>query len=122
MRNYARRLSGSRRGVGNGTRPPDSVDRLRRRGREQVRALHRHYETLARDAAIRALDRALADAEAKIERAPAKVLPARAPYPQLARPGRVWVKSGRYWVGYQTDPAPVIVAVFYETANIPGRL
>jgi hypothetical protein len=40
--------------------------------REQVRAFYRHYETLARDAAIRAL----ADAEAKIERAPAKGLPA----------------------------------------------
>jgi hypothetical protein len=89
---------------------------------KQVRALHRHYETLARDAAIRALDLALADAEAKIERAPAKGLPAPRPYPQLARPGWAWVKSGRYWVGYQTDPVPAIVAVFYETANIPGRL
>jgi len=39
-------------------------------------------------------------------------------------PGRggVWVKSGRYWIAYQTDPAPVIVAVYFETANIPGRL
>jgi hypothetical protein len=60
---------------------------------EQVRVLRRHYETLARDAAIQALDRALTDAEAKIERAPAKGLPAPRPYPQLARPGWAWVKS-----------------------------
>jgi hypothetical protein len=36
--------------------------------------------------------------------------------------GRVWIKSGRYWIAYQTDPVPVIVAVYFETANIPGRL
>jgi hypothetical protein len=89
---------------------------------EQVRALHRHYETLGRDTAIRALDRALADAEAKIERTPAKGLPAPRPYPQLARPRLAWIKSGRYWIAYQTDPVPVIVAVYFETANIPGRL
>jgi len=89
---------------------------------EQVRALRHHYETVARDAAIRALDRALADSEAKIERAPGAGLPAPRPYPQLARPGRAWIKSGRYWVAYRTGPAPVIVAVFFETANISGRL
>ena len=89
---------------------------------EQVRALRHHYETLARDAAIRALDRALADSEAKIESAPGAGLPAPRPYPQLARPGWAWIKSGRYWVAYRTGPAPVIVAVFFETANIPGRL
>ena len=89
---------------------------------EQVRALRHHYETRARDAAIRALDRALADSEAKIERAPGAGLPAPRPYPQLARPGWAWIKSGRYWVAYRTGSAPVIVAVFFETANIPGRL
>jgi len=61
---------------------------------EQVRALRHHYETLARDAAIKALDRALADCEAKIERAPGVGLPAPRPYPQLARPGWAWIKSG----------------------------
>jgi plasmid stabilization system protein ParE len=89
---------------------------------EQVRALRHHYETLARDAAMRALDRALADSEAQIERAPGAGLPAPRHYSQLARPGWAWLKSGRYWVAYQTGPAPVIVAVFFETANIPGRL
>jgi hypothetical protein len=89
---------------------------------DQVRALRRHYETLARDAAIRALDPALADAEAKIERAPSSGLPAPRPNPRLAVPGRLWIKSGRCWMAYITRPAPVIVAVFFETANSPGRL
>ncbi len=54
---------------------------------EQVRALRHHYETLARDAAIRALDRALADSEAKIERSPSAGLPAPRPYPQACSAG-----------------------------------
>jgi hypothetical protein len=32
------------------------------------------------------------------------------------------VKAGRYWIAYSTKQPPVIVAVFYETADIPGRL
>jgi hypothetical protein len=52
---------------------------------------------------------------------PAAGLPAPQPYPQLARPGVAWIKAGRYWIAYTTAAAPVIVGVFYETANIPGR-
>jgi hypothetical protein len=29
---------------------------------------------------------------------------------------------GRYWVAYRTTPRLRIDAVFYETADIPGRL
>jgi hypothetical protein len=38
------------------------------------------------------------------------------------RGGRAWVKAGRDWVAYRTTQPPVIVAVFYETANTPNRL
>jgi hypothetical protein len=38
------------------------------------------------------------------------------------RAARAWVKAGRYWFAYSTTQPPVIVAVSYETANIPGRL
>jgi len=48
-------------------------------------------------------------------------LPAPRPYPQLARADQAWVKSGAYWICYSTAPPPVILAVFYETADIPGR-
>jgi hypothetical protein len=65
---------------------------------------------------------ALAEAERKIERNSAAGLAAPRPYPHLAEQGRAWVKAGRYWVAYSTTQPSVIVAVFYETANIPGRL
>jgi plasmid stabilization system protein ParE len=88
----------------------------------QVRALRRHHEALERDTAIRALIRALADAEARIERAPLTGLPTPRPYPHLAQPGRAWIRSGRYWIAYTTADPPVITAVFYNAADIPGRL
>jgi hypothetical protein len=28
---------------------------------------------------------------------------------------------GRYWIAYSTVPTPTIVAVVFETANIPGH-
>ena len=65
---------------------------------------------------------ALAEAEAKIEGNPADGLPAPRPYPALKRPGRAWIKAGRYWVAYRTKTPLMIVAVFFETADIPGRL
>jgi len=72
--------------------------------------------------AIRAFRAALDQAERKIESNPAAGLAAPRPYPRLARPGRAWMKAGRYSVAYSTTQPPVIVAAFYETANIPGRL
>jgi plasmid stabilization system protein ParE len=85
------------------------------RAGQQIRELQRHYRDLGRPEAIRGLAAALEAAWRTITTSPASGLPA-------PRPGWAWVKSGRYWIGYQTDPAPVIAAVFYETANIPGRL
>lgn len=65
---------------------------------------------------------ALTAAWEKITTSPGAGLPAPRPYKQLAQPGRVWLKSGRYWIGYRTQPTTAIVAVFFETANIPGRV
>jgi hypothetical protein len=87
-----------------------------------VRALHRHYEALDHDNAIRSLVRALAEAEARIERASSAGLAAPRPYPQLARPGRAWIKAGRYWIVYTTTHPPVIAGVFYDAADIPSRV
>lgn len=53
---------------------------------------------------------------------PAAGLTAPRPYPSLALPGWAWVRAGRYWVAYSIRPRPVIVAVFHDTADIPGRL
>jgi hypothetical protein len=53
-------------------------------------------------------DAELVAAKGKTERVPSGGLP--------------WIKAGRYWVAYRTDQAPAIIAVFFETTNIPGRL
>lgn len=87
----------------------------------QVEALQRHYRARNRLEAAHNLAAALAEAEARIERDPAAGLPAPRPYPDLARPGRAWTKAGRYWIAYSTTQPPVILGVFYEAADIPGR-
>jgi plasmid stabilization system protein ParE len=66
--------------------------------------------------------KALEVAERRIAGHPEAGLSAPRPYPKLARPGRAWIKAGRYWIAYRTKAPLLIVAVFYETANIPGRL
>jgi plasmid stabilization system protein ParE len=88
----------------------------------QIDDLRQHYRERDRPEAVRNLISALVEAEARIERDPAAGLPAPRPYPSLARPGRAWIKVGRYYIAYSTTQPPVILAVFHETANIPGRL
>jgi plasmid stabilization system protein ParE len=92
------------------------------RALRQIADIRHHYEQLNRIEAINALEAALHEAEYKIELDPAAGLPAPRPYPQLARPRVAWVKAGRYWVAYRTAPRLTIAAVFYATANIPGRV
>lgn len=87
----------------------------------QVDELRRHYQSKGRLEAVRNLAAALVQAEAQIERDPTRGLPAPRPYPSLARPGRAWTKAGRYWIAYGTSSPPVILGVFYETADIPNR-
>ena len=94
---------------------------LTTRAQRQFRELREHDEDFERPEATRGLIAALEEASRKIERNSTAGLPAPCPYPHLARPDRLWLKAGRYWIAY--EPAtPVIVGVFYETANIPDRL
>ena len=95
--------------------------RLSADAERQVADLLRHYAGLGRPGAGRNLIAAVDEAVAHIERDPGAGLPAPRPYPALARPGRAWVKAGRYWIAYATTQPPVIVGVFYEAADIPGR-
>jgi len=92
------------------------------RARRQFSDLLRYYEDLGRPEAMLNLEAARLQASAAIESGIAAGLPSPRPYPTLARPGRTWLKAGRYWFAYRTSPQPAIVAVFYETANIPQRL
>ena len=86
----------------------------------QLCALLEHYAELGRPEAGRRLIEAVDRAIEEIECGRADALPAPRPYPGLARLGRLWTKSGRYWIAYGVSPL-VILAVFYETANIPAR-
>ncbi len=87
----------------------------------QYDRLLEHYERRERPDAIKNLMAALDEASRKIERNPAVGLAAPRPYPSLARPGRAWIKAGRYWFVYRTSTPPVIVGIFFETADIAAR-
>jgi plasmid stabilization system protein ParE len=95
---------------------------LTARAGRQVRELQQYYETQDRIEAVRKLRASVAVAWERITANPGGGLPAPRPYPGLARPGRAWIKAGRYWIAYRTKPRLLIVAVFFETADIPGRL
>jgi len=91
------------------------------RAEQQLDALRQHYLNRERLDALRNLEAALDEAEARIERYPAAGLAAPHPYPFLAKPGRAWVKAGRYWISYLTTVPPLITGIFYDTADIPSR-
>ena len=92
------------------------------RAERHVESLLRHFDKLGRPEAQAALIAALDEAARIIESSPGVGLTSPRPYPDLARPDRVWIKSGRYWIAYRHRPSPVIVAVFHDTADIPGRI
>jgi plasmid stabilization system protein ParE len=91
------------------------------RAQRQVRALFRHYEQPERPEAAAALVNSLEAAVASIAANPAAGLPAPRPYPELAAHNRLWLKTGRYWVAYSLTQPPIILGVFYDAADIPGR-
>ena len=84
--------------------------------------LRQHYDALNRIEAARNLIAALVEAEASIQDAPFAGLKAPRPYPQLAQAGRLWIGAGNYWIAYSTSLPPVMLAVFHNAADIPGRL
>jgi plasmid stabilization system protein ParE len=93
-----------------------------RKAVRQVESLRQHYEDLGRPEALHAFEAALEAAELRIDTHPNIGLPAPRPYPHLARPGYLWIKSGRYWITFSTELPPVIGGVFFETSDIPHRV
>ncbi len=86
----------------------------------RIAALRRHYNAKGRPEAARNLTKALRQAMQLINAG--KGLPAPRPYPELAQPGRAWTHAGCYWIRYATSKPVVILAVFYDEADIPSRL
>lgn len=95
---------------------------LSARATVDVARLEEYYDQLDRPEAIRNLAYALAEASDKIESNPDAGLTAPRPYPGVAKPGRLWLHVRRYWIAYSTTIPPVILAVFFDTANIPKRV
>ena len=87
----------------------------------QVEQLRSHFEENGRPEATRNLILALQRARDRIGQDPHAGLAAPRPYPSLAHPGERWIKEGRYWFTHTLASPPMIIAVFFETADIPGR-
>ena len=95
---------------------------LSRRAERDLDGLIRHFESLGRPEAQQSLLAAIDDALSRIEADAPAGLPAPRPYPEVAQPGRAWMKSGRCWVAYSLTDPPEVIAVFHDTADIPARL
>lgn len=89
----------------------------------QLEALERHYTTLDRDLATIRMTEAVALAAVRIEAQAGPFWPVPRPYPDLADYGWQWLKQSRYWIAFTPVPnGYAITAVFFDTADIPGRL
>ena len=88
--------------------------------RAQVAALRRHYQAKGRPEAARNLTRTLR--QAALDIAAGKVVPTPVPYPDLVQTDRAWTHVGRHWFRHTTATPTLIIGVFYDEANIPGRL
>lgn len=87
--------------------------------RTQVDDLRRHYRRRQRPEALRNLSAALRVVPRLI--AEGKSLAAPRPYPDLAAEGEAWVYAVPYWIAYSLTRPPVILAVFFDQADIPDR-
>jgi plasmid stabilization system protein ParE len=88
----------------------------------QLEDLKQHYSDAERLEALSNLEAAIFEAVDRIEHAPHAGLAAPRPYPQITRPGQLWLKAGRYWIAYRLTPKLAITAVFYDMADIPNRI
>ena len=89
----------------------------------QLDELTRYYAERGRDAAIDHLVDSIERASARYLAGRGMFYDAPRPYPTLLRPGWRWTKEDRYWIAFSpAKKGSVIRAIFYEAANIPGRL
>ena len=87
----------------------------------QIEALVEHFDGVGRPEATDGLIEAVGAARRRIGSSPNAGLVAPRPYPALAREGERWVKAGRYWFAYRLSTPPIVIAVFYDQADIPAR-
>lgn len=87
--------------------------------RRQIDDLRCHYRRRQRPEALRNLSAALRAAPRML--AEGKSWAAPRPYPDLAAEGEAWVYAAPYWIAYSLTRPPVILAVFFDQADIPVR-
>jgi plasmid stabilization system protein ParE len=87
----------------------------------QIGELTAHFRKKRRPEAIQNLLAALTRVEAAIAAGPRRTRAFPAGYRELARPGRAWVKEARYWIAYEQTEPPIIVAVFWDAADLGRR-
>ena len=93
------------------------------RARQQLEELTRHYADRGRDLAIDRLIDSVERASARYLANRGQFFDAPRPYPALLRRGWRWTKEGRYWIAFSSaKDGAIIRAIFYESAEIPGRL
>ena len=96
--------------------------RLTDRAAADIDELAEHFEKNERFEAAERLSLAVASGMADADRVGKNGRRFPAVYETLARPGHFWIKTHRYWFCYFMDKTEaVIVHVFYEQADIPGR-
>ena len=88
----------------------------------QVERLVRHYRRKNRFEAEFRLLKTLEDAADIVGRGAQKYLMAPPRYPSVAQYGLLWFKVWHYWIAITSEVDPKIMAVIYETANIPGQM
>jgi plasmid stabilization system protein ParE len=99
------------------------VSRLGSRAERHLDQLITYYEAKDRPEATQNLLQAVERAAQRIDRSPGEGLLAPRPYPELAKPGRRWIKQGAYWIAYvQDEHGAIIIGIFHDSADIPNRI
>ncbi len=69
------------------------------------------------------MSEAIARAGEKIEEQIGPFLSYPRPYPNIVVDNWKWLKEARYWIAFEPiSDGYMITAIFYDAANIPGRL
>ncbi len=88
----------------------------------QVERLIRHYRRKNRFEAEVRLLKTLEDASDIVRRGTQDFLIAPPRYPTLAAYGLRWFKVWHYWIAITSEADPKLMAIIYETADIPGQM
>lgn len=79
----------------------------------QVAGLAKYYAERDRPDSIRELRPIIGNAGERIEAGRGLFFAAPRPYPNLTRPGWLWLKVGSYWIAYASDPGGAVIQAIF---------